>query len=137
MSGRNVKGLTIVISPLQSLMVDQVYNLVSMGITEAATINGLLDPIERAKAFESIENGSASILYISPESLRSKTLERSVLGRNIVRFVIDEAHCLSSWGHDFRVDYLYIADSSSQYRKRKILRKAFPFHVLPQQPSKR
>lgn len=110
MSGENSKGLTVVISPLQSLMKDQVDNLERIGITAAVTINGLLDPIERAKSFERVEDGSASILYISPESLRSKTIERLVLGRKIVRFVIDEAHCFSSWGQDFRVDYLYIGE---------------------------
>ena len=110
MSGEQVKGLTVVISPLQSLMKDQVDNLRKNNITDAVTINGLLDPIERAKSFESVENGSASILYISPESLRSKSIERLLLGRKVVRFVIDEAHCFSSWGQDFRVDYLYIGD---------------------------
>ncbi len=52
----------------------------------------------------------ASILYISPESLRSKTIELLLLKRSIARFVIDEAHCFSAWGQDFRVDYLYIGD---------------------------
>lgn len=110
MSGANSKGLTVVISPLQSLMKDQVDNLEKIGITEAVTINGLLDPIERSKSFERVENGSASLLYISPESLRSKSIERLLLGRTIDRFVIDEAHCFSSWGQDFRVDYLYIGE---------------------------
>ncbi len=110
MQGENVKGLTVVISPLQSLMKDQVDNLEKIGITDAVTINGLLDPIEKAKSFERVVNGSASLLYISPESLRSKTIEHLLLGRNIVRFVIDEAHCFSAWGQDFRVDYLYIGD---------------------------
>jgi len=126
MSGENVKGLTIVISPLQSLMKDQVDNLEKNGITEAVTINGLLDPIERAKSFERIEDGSASILYISPESLRSKTIERLILGRKIVRFVIDEAHCFSSWGQDFRVDYLYIGDFIKLIRKKKNLHDDIP-----------
>ncbi|TCO08396.1 RecQ family ATP-dependent DNA helicase [Natronoflexus pectinivorans] len=119
MSGENVRGLTVVISPLQSLMKDQVDNLERAGITEAVTINGLLDPIERAKSFHRVENGSASMLYISPESLRSKTIEHLLLGRNIVRFVIDEAHCFSAWGQDFRVDYLYIGDFIKSLQEKK------------------
>lgn len=125
-SGETSKGLTVVISPLQSLMKDQVDNLEKNGITEAVTINGLLDPIERAKSFERVEDGSASILYISPESLRSKTIERLILGRKIVRFVIDEAHCFSSWGQDFRVDYLYIGDFIKQIQEKKNLEDGIP-----------
>lgn len=126
MSGEAAKGLTVVISPLQSLMKDQVDNLEKIGITEAVTINGLLDPIERAKSFERVEDGSATILYISPESLRSKTIERLILGRKIVRFVIDEAHCFSSWGQDFRVDYLYIADFIKNLQEKKNLEDGIP-----------
>ena len=126
MSGEQVKGLTVVISPLQSLMKDQVDNLRKNNITDAVTINGLLDPIERAKSFESVENGSASILYISPESLRSKSIERLLLGRKVVRFVIDEAHCFSSWGQDFRVDYLYIGDYLKQLQEKKGLQQPIP-----------
>lgn len=126
MSGENSRGLTIVISPLQSLMKDQVDNLEKIGITEAVTINGLLDPIERAKSFERVEEGSASILYISPESLRSRTIERLILGRKIVRFVIDEAHCFSSWGQDFRVDYLYIGDFIKSIQEKKNLVDGIP-----------
>jgi len=126
MSAETSKGLTIVISPLQSLMKDQVDNLEKTGITEAVTINGLLDPIERAKSFERIEDGSASILYISPESLRSRTIERLILGRKIVRFVIDEAHCFSSWGQDFRVDYLYIGDFIRSIQDKKYLKDGIP-----------
>ena len=123
MSGELVKGLTVVISPLQSLMKDQVDNLRKYSITDAVTINGLLDPIERSESFE---NGTASILYISPESLRSKSIERLLLGRKIVRFVIDEAHCFSSWGQDFRVDYLYIGDYIRQLQLKKGLVQPIP-----------
>lgn len=126
MSGENTKGLTVVISPLQSLMKDQVDNLEKAGITEAATINGLLDPIERAKSFERVEDGSVSILYISPEALRSRSIERLILGRKIARFVIDEAHCFSAWGQDFRVDYLYIGDFIKSIQEKKNLAEAIP-----------
>lgn len=110
MAGECAKALTVVISPLQSLMKDQVDNLERQNISEAVTLNGLLDPIERQKAVERVQDGSASLLYISPESLRSRTIENLLLGRNIARFVIDEAHCFSAWGQDFRVDYLYIGE---------------------------
>ena len=126
MQGDSVKGLTVVISPLQSLMKDQVDNLEKTGITDAVTINGLLDPIERAKSFERVADGSASLLYISPESLRSKTIEHLLLGRNIVRFVIDEAHCFSAWGQDFRVDYLYIGDFIQSLKEKKNIEEDIP-----------
>lgn len=126
MAGRATKGLTVVISPLQSLMKDQVDNLETSGITDSVAINGLLDPIERSKAFERVEDGSAKILYISPESLRSRSIERVLLGRRIVRFVIDEAHCFSSWGQDFRVDYLYIGEFIKTLCKKKNLSEMIP-----------
>lgn len=119
MSGQTVHGLTVVISPLQSLMKDQVDNLADRGITEAVSINGLLDPISRAQAIQRVQDGGASLLYISPEMLRSNTIERILLHRHVVRFVIDEAHCFSSWGQDFRVDYLYIGKFISDYQKKK------------------
>ena len=119
MAGRNAHSLTVVISPLQSLMKDQVDNLATRGISEAVTINGLLDPIERAVAISQVADGSANLLYIAPEMLRSKTIERLLMGRNIARFVIDEAHCFSAWGHDFRVDYLYIGDFIRQLQEKK------------------
>ncbi|MCL2152747.1 MAG: RecQ family ATP-dependent DNA helicase [Oscillospiraceae bacterium] len=127
MASTNEKGLTVVISPLQSLMKDQTDTLeIQHNITDAVTINGSLDPVERAKAFERVENGSASILYISPESLRSKSIELLLLKRNVVRFVIDEAHCFSTWGQDFRVDYMYIGDFMRNLWKKKGLTQSLP-----------
>ena len=126
MEGHSVHGLTVVISPLQSLMKDQVDNLAERGITDAVTINGLLDPISRSEAIQRVMDGDASLLYIAPEMLRSKTIEKILLARNVVRFVIDEAHCFSSWGQDFRVDYLYIGKFISQYQKNKKCREPIP-----------
>ncbi len=119
MAGDNAHGLTIVISPLQSLMKDQVDNLTEQGITSAVTINGLLSPVERADSIRMVQDGSASLLYISPEMLRSKTIERLLFSRNIIRLVVDEAHCFSAWGQDFRVDYIYIGDFIREFQEKK------------------
>lgn len=124
--GDTVHGLTVVISPLQSLMKDQVDNLNDRGIADAVTINGLLDPISRSLAIQQVLDGDASILYIAPEMLRSKTIERILLARHVVRFVIDEAHCFSSWGQDFRVDYLYIGKFIREYQQKKGCKTTIP-----------
>lgn len=125
-AGDTARGLTVVISPLQSLMKDQVDNLEKLGIADAVTINGLLSSIERADAIERVANGLASILYLSPESLRSKSIEKLLLSRNVVRFVIDEAHCFSAWGQDFRVDYMYIGDFIRKLQEKKNLNYKIP-----------
>ncbi|UCH97746.1 MAG: DEAD/DEAH box helicase, partial [Candidatus Aminicenantes bacterium] len=127
MKGEASRGLTVVISPLQSLMKDQVDILKNRHErTDAVTINGLLSPLERAEAIEKVESGAAHILYISPESLRSPTILRIIKDRIIDRFVIDEAHCFSSWGQDFRVDYQYIGEFQKQLLKVKALTQPIP-----------
>lgn len=126
MSGKAVHGLTVVISPLQSLMKDQVDNLEAKGIVDAVAVNGLLCPIERSEALERVANGMANILYISPEQLRSKTIERLLLSRYVTRFIIDEAHCFSAWGQDFRVDYLYIGDFIRKLQNKKRQKTSIP-----------
>lgn len=126
MAGCATHGLTVVISPLQSLMKDQVDNLNAQGILQAVTVNGLLSPIERADAFQRVMDGSANLLYISPEQLRSRTIEQLLSSRYIVRFVIDEAHCFSAWGQDFRVDYLYIGEFIRGLQEVKQEQRAIP-----------
>ena len=102
--------LTIVISPLQALMKDQVDNLVkNTGTPFADAVYGLLTPIERGAVLERVRLGDVAILYLAPEQLRSNSVRNVLRQREIGCWVFDEAHCLSKWGHDFRPDYLYAA----------------------------
>ncbi|WP_146066360.1 RecQ family ATP-dependent DNA helicase [Candidatus Venteria ishoeyi] len=102
--------LTIVISPLQALMKDQVDGLVRRtGTPFADALNGLLTSPERGQVLERIRLGDTAILYVSPEQLRNHSFRETIKQREIACWVFDEAHCLSKWGHDFRTDYWYAA----------------------------
>lgn len=113
-------GITIVISPLISLMKDQVDALKTMGV-KARLINSSLSNSEYSEVLEEIENDECKIIYIAPERLDSMEFVNIIRGKNISQVAIDEAHCVSQWGHDFRVSYKKIPYFINRLDKRPIV----------------
>jgi ATP-dependent DNA helicase RecQ len=108
-------ALSVVISPLVALMADQVQGLARHGISSSVTINGLLSLPERHAALDQIRMGDAAILLISPEQLRNPSVRSILAQREVGYWILDEAHCISKWGHDFRPDYRYVSRFIREY----------------------
>ena len=107
-------GLTIVVSPLISLMKDQVDQLTTAGVA-AALLNSSLSPEEYQHNVESIKKGRVKLLYLAPETLLKANILRLLSSVNVDCFAIDEAHCISSWGHDFRPEYRQLSDLRNRF----------------------
>lgn len=121
---------TIVISPLIGLMKDQVVNLELRNYSFARTINSDISPIQKQEIINDITDNKCHILYISPESLLSKSdLEQIIGKRTLGLLVVDEAHIVTTWGKQFRPDYWYLGNHLSKIKKAQLKKKEMGFVI--------
>lgn len=121
------RGLSVIISPLQALMMDQVQNLQEQlkerhpnYVDRVALLSGTQSLSEQKEVIDNLWQGKVDILYLSPERLRQPTIQRLLKHRVPVLWVLDEAHTLSQWGHDFRPDFMRIAGIIKQIYQSEI-----------------
>jgi len=115
-----LSGLTLVVSPLIALMKDQVDALQKLDIT-AARLDSSLSKEETFAIFDSIQNGTLKLLYVSPERLKNERFVQRLANTRISLMAIDEAHCISEWGHNFRPDYLKLAELAKTLKVERVL----------------
>ncbi len=113
-------GITIVISPLISLMQDQVRSLVSVGV-KAAYLNSSLTPRQMDMAIQNALKGIYKIIYVAPERLTTDSFIEFGSSRKISLVAVDEAHCISQWGHDFRPSYMQISSFINKLPHRPVI----------------
>ena len=125
--GEKYNTLSIIVSPLVALMNDQVDNLIG-SYKKVATLNGNIPMAEKETILQRVKNGEINILYLAPELLLSYSITSFIGTRRIGLFVVDEAHTVTTWGRDFRVDYWFLGDYLRQ--SKRVLGYSFPIFAL-------
>ncbi|HBR93148.1 MAG TPA: RecQ family ATP-dependent DNA helicase, partial [Opitutae bacterium] len=113
-------GLTLVISPLLALMKDQIDSLRAKGI-QAERLDSSLDEADYRRVTDDIRSGTVKLLFVAPERLSNERFLNLIRGQKISLLAVDEAHCISSWGHNFRPDYLKLADAARALKVERVL----------------